>query len=132
MGNQYTKYGRDRQGPPAVSREDAHAAGFTEGPYYHSTDHADAVTSQGFRTKGAESWEIQDPGTMEEFKRFDSANPVWLGRNREETEGYGQHTLRVWAKPGAVRNGDGKTLAGGMYAPNPEHIVPEGLFNDRR
>jgi hypothetical protein len=88
--------------------------------------------SSGFMTKGAEPWEVRDPGSMEEFKKFGAANPVWLGKSAGEVKGYGKHTVEAWARPRAVRSGSGMTLAGGMYAPNPEDVVPTGLFHDRR
>ena len=133
MGNQYTKYGRDRRGPPAArSSAEARSAGFTDGPYYHASDHADAIQREGFRTKGAEPWEIQDPGTMEEFKKFDTAQPTFLGTHPDQVKNYGNQIVKVHARPGTVRSAEGMTLNGGHYVTSPEHIMPVGLFNDRR
>ena len=132
MANQYTKYGRTRYGPPAMSRRDAFKAGYTEGPYYHSSDAADQIKEKGFRSRGAESWEIRDHGTMEELQKFDSAEPVFFGRNRKETKGYGSRTVEAWARPKKLKDTSGKTLAGGLYASDPADVVPIGRVSRRK
>jgi Phage Mu protein F like protein len=123
-GNQWTKYGRTRTGPPATTVADAKSRGFTDGPYYHATDHANEILANGFVTKGAESWEVQDPGSIEEFKRFGSVNQVWLGKSREDVAGYGSDVIEVWVQPGKAKDAEGMTLGGGFYVSDPADAIP--------
>jgi hypothetical protein len=150
-GNQYTTYGQDRQGPPAATLEEAHAQGFTEGPYYHATDFADEIMKGGVLSKGAPPDEVREPGSMEEFRKWGAANPVFISPNISDVvqvprhplyltatsveeaaakgwhggqEAYGKDVIEFWAKPGTVKNAKGMTMAGGHYVSDPKHLIP--------
>jgi 8-oxo-dGTP pyrophosphatase MutT (NUDIX family)/2'-5' RNA ligase len=124
--NQWTTYGRDRVGPPAMTIDEAHAAGYTEGPYYHATtrEGRDAILSGGFLVPKAEAWEIMDPGTMEEFQHNGrSTHPVFMGRSPEDVHGYGDAIVMVMIKPGSYHPPSGFD-PDAIMVPDPMNVVP--------
>lgn len=116
----------ERHGPRQMSVEQAKAQGFTDGPYFHSTDHAGAILAQGFRQVAAEDWEVDDWGTMEEYLKFGGPMPVFFGASYADVQGYGSETIEVWARPGKVKGADGMTMNGGSFA-DVEDVVPIGI-----
>lgn len=116
-----------RHGPRGMSRERAHAAGFTDGPYFHSTDHAAAVMREGFRQVAAEEWEVAFYGNIEEFEKFDGPGPVFFGPDADEVKGYGSEIVEVWVRPGKANDAGGMTFAGGTFA-DVEDVCPVAVL----
>lgn len=114
------QFGRPSWGPRGTSQDDAVSRGFTEGPFWHSTDEPEAIIREGFMAPAAEDWEIHNPGTIEEFDRHGTTRPVFVGTSHEEVEGYGSHILPVMVRPGTLKP-DG--FAGGR-ATKPANVVP--------
>lgn len=129
-GNQWTKYGRTTYGPPATTVADAKRRGYTEGPFYHSSDFTKEIEDEGFRSKGAEYEEIVEEGGIEEFKKWGTADPVMFARDKkdviedEEHGAYGSEVIMLYAKPGTVKSAEGMTLLGGLYVTDPRHVIP--------
>lgn len=122
--------GTTRQGPPAASLKEAHARGYTDGPYYHSSDYVDEIERDGFLSRGAAKWELDDPGSMEDYRKWGTARPTMFAKNKEdvvEHDGrgaYGNDVITVYAKPGAVKSAGGMTLMGGLYVSDPRDVIP--------
>lgn len=116
------QFGRPSWGPRGVNHEEAVRNGFTEGPLFHSTSQPGKILQEGFMAPAAEDWEIDDPGTIEEYDRRygGTTRPVFVGRSPEEVDGYGTHILAVMVKPGTLREAG---FAGGR-ATKPANVVP--------
>ena len=124
-GNQYTTYGTTRFGPSALPLKAAKKAGYTEGPYYHSTDAANKILKRGLRSSGYAPWEVRDPGTSEDFPKWGKGgHPVFVGTSKAQVAGYGKRILTVYAKPGSLKSAAGKTLAGGLFTVKPSNLIP--------
>lgn len=123
-------FGRTRSGPPATSVVEAKARGYTEGPFYHSTDFAREIAKHGVLSKGAEPYEMNDTGSLEDFRKWGTASPFMFSPNRDdviETEAhnsYGKDVITVYVKPGAVKDAAGLTLNGGFYVSDPSQVIP--------
>jgi hypothetical protein len=117
---------KDAYGPKAVSLKRAKALGFTEGPFYHGTDTRsyNNIMTKGFRSKGAAEWEVEDPGTIEEFKKWGTVNPVMFTPDRDGATGFGKKVVTCYVKPGRVRSASGMTLYGGLYVEHPADVIP--------
>ena len=117
---------KDAYGPKAVSLKRAKALGFTDGPFYHGTDTRsyNSIMTKGFRSKGAAGWEVEDPGTIEEFERWGTVNPVMFTPEREGAAGFGKKVVTCYVKPGRKRSAVGMTLYGGLFVQHPADIIP--------
>lgn len=117
---------RDAYGPKAVSLKRAKALGFTDGPYYHGTDARsyNNIMAKGFRSKGAANWEVNDPGTVEEFVKWGTVNPVMFTPDREGAAGFGKKVVTCYVKPGRKKDAENLTFYGGNYVEHPADIIP--------
>ena len=114
-------------GHPAVTLKKAKAMGFTEGPYYHGTEERRnyrSIMQKGFRSKGAAAWEVEDPGTVEEFEKWGTVDPVMFTPDYDGAAGFGKNVVTCYVKPGRAFSAAGLTLYGGLYVKHPADVIP--------
>lgn len=101
--------------------------GFTDGPYYHGTKDRRsyrAVMQKGFRSKGAAGWEVRDPGTVEEFEKWGTVDPVMFTPDYDGAAGFGENVVTCYVKPGRAFDASSLTLYGGNYVKHPADVIP--------